>query len=206
MLLDEEMRATVPEIPISPRNPSIGYHKIGCGHLDGMGIRTMTAPTRASAFAIVVVCGLLVLGCGRAGSDEPTGVDRGDVELTGDDASRTIEMTTGDSLTMRLESNPGTGFEWEVTVADDAVVALTSTTFEPGQDDEGTPGRDAIVLTATGPGQSEVTFDYRRPWETEVEPEQTLTIVVAVADLDPDLNSDSDSGSSQDSDQDPDEL
>ncbi len=129
---------------------------------------------------LAIVCGVLVLGCGRSGDEEPTGANRGDVELTGDDADRTIEVTAGDSLTMRLGSNPGTGFEWAVTVADDAVVTLTDSRYERGRDDEGSPGQDAIVLTAIGPGQTEVTFDYRRPWETDVEPEQTITVRVEV--------------------------
>ncbi len=193
MLLDEEMHATASEIPISPTIPSKEYHRSVRGHHDDMGIRPTTAPAPSTGSAdrrrptrvpivalLAIACGVLVLGCGRSDDQEPIGTNRGDVELTGDDADRTIEVTIGDSLTMRLGSNPGTGFEWEVTVADDAVVALTGSTYEPGQDDEGSPGRDAIVLTAIGPGQTEVTFDYRRPWETDVEPEQTITVRVEV--------------------------
>lgn len=145
---------------------------------------------------LAVVCGALAVGCGPTDGQEPIESNRGTVELTAEDADRTVELVVGDSLTMRLGANPGTGFEWEVTTSDDGVVSLSNQTFDAGGDDgEGSPGQQVLVLTADGPGSTELTFVYRRPWETEVEPERTVTLRLTVDEADSDTGAGSDTES-----------
>jgi hypothetical protein len=59
----------------------------------------LRAPTAIAAFLVVV----LATACGSSGQ----------VELTAADDGRQIELNSGQTLVVSLESNPSTGYSWE---------------------------------------------------------------------------------------------
>ncbi|MCR5088536.1 MAG: protease inhibitor I42 family protein [Oscillospiraceae bacterium] len=70
------------------------------------------------------------------------------------------------TVTFTLDSNPTTGFSWQVTQSEDLFEVKKD--YVSDRTDEalsGVGGRETIVLTPTKAGKAEVTLTYARPWE-----------------------------------------
>ena len=103
------------------------------------------------------------------------------VELGADDSGKIVELVEGESLVVRLESNPSTGYEWEAIVDGETVLTLAERAFaDDGSDLAGAPGTETFRFDAVSEGQATVTLNYRRPWETDVEPIETLVYTIDV--------------------------
>lgn len=78
------------------------------------------------------------------------------------------EMTVkkGDSFSVRLESNPSTGFGWRVLGPEYGPLELKKAHFEKGDNKPGAPGVQVFELTARKENQQIVlVFNYGRPFE-----------------------------------------
>jgi inhibitor of cysteine peptidase len=143
--------------------------------------------------AIIVV----VVGSGCRTSNGPAdpveGTERDVVELVAGDAGKTVEVVEGDGFAVRLDSNPSTGYEWEVIIDDGTgdgdgaggagttAVIVTDRVFAGDAGDlEGAPGTEIIRFEARSAGRSTVTLNYRRPWETDVDPIESLVFRIDV--------------------------
>ena len=100
--------------------------------------------------------------------------------------SDTIEVNTGDRLTVVLCSNPTTGFQWseEAQVSDSSILKQEVHEFV-GPDSEplpppGTPGLQAWTFQTLKPGKSTIYVEYSRPWEGGEKGEWTFTLNVTV--------------------------
>ena len=87
--------------------------------------------------------------------------------VTGGDSSRVVNLKTGDTLVVRLDSNPSTGYSWDVSQGKADVLLQKSRVFERGAPDStpGTGGKDVWMFDAVKDGKQKLTFTYRRPWE-----------------------------------------
>ena len=97
-----------------------------------------------------------------------TGADPQHYELTKDDSGRTLHLKSGDIVTVRLVSNPTTGFQWDfgTPALDKKVVSLREDRFiAPKGDMCGAPGKRSLSFQAEGPGRTYVRLIYVRPWE-----------------------------------------
>jgi predicted secreted protein len=97
--------------------------------------------------------------------------------------SRSIVMTEeGREFTIRLTSNRTTGFQWRVGgMLDDRIVKLVKSdylSYDTGL--AGSGGEEVWTFTAVGKGETQITMEYARPWETGVQPIKTATIIVSV--------------------------
>jgi len=107
---------------------------------------------------LLVLCVLVLAGCGPIGDHS---LDEGD------DGSR-ITLDAGQTLDIRLEGNPTTGFTWEVSEVDDAILRqVGETEFDPFSGLIGSPGIQTLRFEAVGSGQLTLELVYHRPWETE---------------------------------------
>lgn len=103
------------------------------------------------------------------------------VNVTEQDAGKTIELKTGDTLTISLEGNMTTGFSWipapqnPVLLEQVGDVAVT-----PVSDAVGAPGTLVLTFKATTAGQTTLHLDYKRSWEENVAPEKTFEVTVTV--------------------------
>ena len=70
----------------------------------------------------------------------------------------------GEPFTIRLKSNPTTGFGWRA-IFDATSVALLDRTLEPDSGNIGGGGHDVLTFQATRPGPVTITLELRRPWE-----------------------------------------
>lgn len=148
---------------------------------------------------IPMVCALLavlLLAAGCASGDgtptsaepdrggEPSVVPGGEVVLSAEDDGTSIELRAGQELVVTLESNPTTGYRWEVSEVDESVLSeLGEAEFQeaPKEDEQivGVGGTETFRF-ASAPGSTTLTLVYHRSWEKDVEPAATFTVEVTV--------------------------
>ena len=120
--------------------------------------------------SMLVMISLALSGCGPPG----------EIVLTDDDNGSQITLQKGQSLVIRLEGNPTTGYTWEVGEVDNSVLQqVGEIEFESESDLAGAPGIQTIRLEAVGTGEITLLLVYHRPWETE-DPLETFTVGVTV--------------------------
>lgn len=103
------------------------------------------------------------------------------MRLTETDAGRSIRLRAGDPLEITLASNPTTGFQWEVSAGDSAVLRQRGEPlFIPGGSAPGRGGQVTLTFEAVGAGQTALKLIYHRPFETGVAPAQTYAVTVIV--------------------------
>ncbi len=107
-----------------------------------------------------------------------------------DDPDETIEVEVGLEFAIVLESNPTTGYSWQLAEPlDEDIVELVSSEFEKKTPEEGegeivgAPGEEVWTFEAIGEGETEIKLEYVRPWETDVAPEETETFTVNVTQV-----------------------
>ena len=100
-----------------------------------------------------------------------------------------IEVEQNLEFIVVLESNPTTGYSWQLAQPlDEDILELMSNEFEEkkpeGEGEEGelvgAPGEEKWTFKAIGEGETEIDFEYVRPWETDVQPEDEKTFKVEV--------------------------
>lgn len=87
------------------------------------------------------------------------------------------------TVTLQFDSNPTTGFSWQVSQSEELFDVQSSYQSDQQEDDEpldGVGGTETFVLTAKKPGTCEVTFSYVRPWEETEEPDQQMVYTFKV--------------------------
>jgi inhibitor of cysteine peptidase len=128
----------------------------------------LRAPTAIAAFLVVV----LATACGSSGQ----------VELTAADDGRQIELNSGQTLVVSLESNPSTGYSWERAPTEDQILQQAGEPeFREGRPGVvGAPGQQVFRFQATATGTTKLDLVYHRPWEQEAKPEGTFSVTVVV--------------------------
>ena len=135
---------------------------------------------------IVLLLGMLMplAGCGPT-NDVDTGSKSEEVILSAKDNGGQIEVDAGQTLVLTLESNPTTGFRWEVVEMEDAVLRPkgeaefeVASALEPPP--PGTGGMEILRFEAVDAGETLLELVYHRPWEEGVEPLETFSIQVTV--------------------------
>ena len=96
-----------------------------------------------------------------------------------------IELRQGQTLVFTLESNPTTGFQWEVIKNDESVLQQkgeaefkSSDTGNPPASGKG--GTETFHFDAQNAGMVTLKLVYHRSWEKDVEPLKTFTLHVVV--------------------------
>jgi inhibitor of cysteine peptidase len=101
-----------------------------------------------------------------------------DASYTGEE----VEVALGGSFIVILESNPTTGFQWQLErITDEAVLELAGQEFvAPETALIGAGGKEIWTFKALAQGSSEISMEYRRPWEEGIEPANTFVLTVLV--------------------------
>jgi len=91
-----------------------------------------------------------------------------------------IRAFVGERFEVVLESVPGSGFRWEAIVPEGTGIVLAGEELEHGDPAlVGGPASQRFRFDAVEPGEVEVRFVYRRPWEAEPPlEERTFTVTV----------------------------
>ncbi len=133
------------------------------------GELAMSIGVLVAVLAVVVMAG--ISGCSAQSV----------LALEAEDHGREVTLQKGQTLTIKLEANPTTGYAWEFVESEGAILRLAGEAeFEADSDLLGAPGTQTLRLEAVEAGQMELRLVYQRPWETDVEPLETFTVQVTV--------------------------
>ena len=124
---------------------------------------------------------LLLLACTSCAmfSSEP-------LVLTEKDSGSVIDVKTGDTIAIRLEANPTTGYLWMRSVPNDMVVREVDNRYVPLKNAEESPvacapAAKVFTYVITGPGEAGIKMEYRRPWESGKAPLKTFDVMLRAA-------------------------
>jgi inhibitor of cysteine peptidase len=106
------------------------------------------------------------------------------VEIDESDNKGTINLAVGDELTLTLESNPTTGYSWQLGELNSSVLAQQGEVefISDAAEEEvvGAGGVEIFRFTAEGPGTVILNLEYLRPWEEGVAPIEVFSVEVVV--------------------------
>ena len=100
--------------------------------------------------------------------------------------NQTLEVQAGEMFTVKLCSNPSTGFQWseEAQMSAPSVLKQEERNFIMPESESppppGTPGQEVWIFKALKQGSSKIHLDYSRPWEGGEKGEWTCTVNVVV--------------------------
>lgn len=117
---------------------------------------------------IVIFVGITTAdsGCMNTTEKPIKEIDMQEIIILQSDKGKTFEPHQGDSILIRLEENPTTGYIWEVDVANDQIIYLKDSNFSTANDTViGGGGIRIFTFTAQSPGTGEVKLELRREWE-----------------------------------------
>ncbi len=101
--------------------------------------------------------------------------------LTEADAGSSVDLRTGDRLSVRLAGNPTTGYSWELAAVNHRVLASAAEPgFQASSTAVGAGGIFAFEFVAAAAGHTALRLAYRRPWEKRRRPARTFSVRVTV--------------------------
>jgi len=102
--------------------------------------------------------------------------------LTAEDSGKSIQIKTGETFTITLESNPTTGYQWMVLDVDEKILSQVGDAEyqSKGTVMPGSGGEETFTFKALKSGKTELLLGYERPWEEGVDPVESFTITVIV--------------------------
>ena len=125
--------------------------------------------SRISLIAALIVLLMTLTACGSAA-----------VKLDEQDNGQSVEVSSGDRITITLEGNPTTGYSWEPGEFDASVVELVGEAdYKSDSKMLGSGGVYTFTLKALAPGATTVKFIYHRSWE-DAEPAQVFEVTLNV--------------------------
>ena len=91
-----------------------------------------------------------------------------------------IMVKAGQIFTIRMESNPTTGYGWQLSKTLDNKISLVTNAYIPPDSKLcGAGGHEVWTFKAVGEGQMEISMNYVRPWEKD-QPARTNVFTVIV--------------------------
>lgn len=130
---------------------------------------------------------LIAAGCSAAKSEQPVVAPAGSREngmlvLSPADNNRIAQVKIGERFTVRLPSNPATGFTWAVDENDGRLLKLENTNYaepsEPGI--VGARGRQIFTFSARRVGETAVKFKYWRFWDGDASVTERYVVTLQI--------------------------
>jgi inhibitor of cysteine peptidase len=146
----------------------------------------MRTPSAALiALAAAGGIGLLTGGCGtpdRANAARGDHAAAGEVTIGADRDGGQVPVRLGQTLTVRLAGDPGTGYGWAVKQADRRILAPAgAVTFTPAAAPRpGAGGLFSARFRVAGRGGTWLRLTYRRPFDPATPPAATFAVHVMV--------------------------
>ena len=151
----------------------------------------MRARTRCAILFLIISLAMVGVGCGseRGASEQsaPTPTS-GAVKaaphtlvLTDKDNGKRIELSPSQTVLVKLESQPGTGYAWRVSPQDQPKISLLASGTQ--QTTAGGPGASEVQYFELKPaanGLTTVQFEYIRVWEKSKPPSKQFSVELNV--------------------------
>jgi len=120
----------------------------------------------------VIACFVLAAGIVSAGET---------IQIHEDGGGSTVELSCGDRLEVVLSANPTTGYTWEVSSLDAAVLTVSGdASFKPDSGLIGAGGRMTFSFDTGAAGRTALRLIYHRPFEKGVAPLKVFELNVTV--------------------------
>jgi len=104
--------------------------------------------------------------------------------VTDADNGKTVTVTEGQNLLVKLQSNPSTGYGWEVVSTDRTFGYPSAEKFFPNGGGVGSGGIERFTWKTKSPlsmvGEHHVKMEYKRSWEKNVAPAKTFEFTVKI--------------------------
>jgi inhibitor of cysteine peptidase len=95
-----------------------------------------------------------------------------------------LNLKINDTVEIKLESNPTTGYSWFLNDnVDETIVSITSPEFMESKKDEelvGAGGYEIFTIKAISKGKTDIILNYERSWEEGIEPLETFEITISI--------------------------
>ncbi len=119
---------------------------------------------------------LLLLLSGCLGSQQSA------TTLSDQDNGKTVNLSSGDMLMLKLSSNPTTGYRWALQSVDQNILSQDGKpAYTPSNGQVvGAGGTELWRFVAQKAGKTTLTMIYARSWEKKVPPAKTFTLNVTV--------------------------
>ncbi len=97
-------------------------------------------------------------------------------------SGKTLKVPFGSTFAVTLESNPTTGYSWELSrVSPEGSVGFVDSSYSPVEPVlSGSGGSQTWILKALKKGGSEISLEYKRPWEKDMPPAKTRSYRITV--------------------------
>ena len=139
--------------------------------------------TTVAVFAVAV----FVVACSKSKNETPSDPSSGKfVDVDEHNSGDTIHVLPGETIRVRLRSNPSTGFSWALGPIEDGFFEVESK-FEADPHREGEAGYGGCEIWTFEAGQSgetEISLSYARSWEDK-EPAKTFKLHVVIGAASP---------------------
>jgi inhibitor of cysteine peptidase len=137
------------------------------------------------AFIVVVAAVVLSPGCADDGG---TGVNESvdahtlnnGTELSGQWDGSTVNASTGYYFSVRLEENPSTGYQWDLTTTDGIKIVEDKFESPENEDVVGAPGFRIWTFRIMDNGKQQIDAIYKRPRENVTGEEDTFSLTLEV--------------------------
>ena len=124
------------------------------------------------------VLSLGLFGCSPADTSAPS-----EVSVDASSSGKQVEIAAGGTLTVTLDSNITTGFQWELkSIGDPSVLQSQGGTYVAPEDPGmvGAGGEEVWAFEALEQGTSSLAMEYSQPWEGGTKAGQTFDLSVVV--------------------------
>ena len=109
-----------------------------------------------------------------------------DYTVTNSDRGKTVTLKVGQSVTLRLNENPTTGYRWVIPAFDAQLIRLTDDRFEPtvtaNKPMMGAGGQRILVLQANRPGTIHLNLENKQSWDLESPSAESFDLTVQITE------------------------
>ncbi len=149
----------------------------------------MRTGTKAAAILFAAILTVITaMGCGSEQGMPPTQsapvaakAEPATLVLTGEDNGRRIELSPSQTVVVKLESQPGTGYAWRLSSQDQPKIDLLASGTQPiGAAKPGASEVQYFELKPAAVGLTTVQFEYSRVWEKSKPPSKQFSVELSV--------------------------
>jgi len=127
-------------------------------------------------FAVLGAAALVAL----AGNGQAMGSPPPAPTITQADAGKSVTLSVGQTLTVHLSAQLGTGYGWAVASDSTPLLKFEKSSALGSATMPGGAQTQELLFTATSAGQGTLKLEYRQPWMKDTAPSKTYSVSVTV--------------------------
>jgi inhibitor of cysteine peptidase len=105
------------------------------------------------------------------------------ITLTRADNGKSVEIRIGDTVVVRLDENPTTGYQWALETHHEEVVTLKSTDYVPARGaGVGSGGQRLFTFQATLAGSTPLRLKLWRAWEGDTSIRERFAVTLQISE------------------------